>query len=215
MKKSAPGRGRQRRLSARMEFPDDERVYPWLSHLLDAYAILDTGVAVAVRETMKRNKTPLACAKGCDACCSQKDIPLYSHELIGIYWYAAEKITGTERTRLKAAIIDSRPGAGCPFLIDSICIVHPVRPFSCRQFNVFGSRCTYGEDPYFTRPWDVLAPRQDYIDRAFETVIPLYNIGEGMERDRAAKQIRSQAMNLRTFDWKGLAAAMEKAERRG
>jgi hypothetical protein len=41
-------------LSARVHFPDDEKRLLWLPMLLDAYAIVDTGVAVAVRQKEKR-----------------------------------------------------------------------------------------------------------------------------------------------------------------
>ncbi|MBS1114086.1 MAG: hypothetical protein H6Q92_1849, partial [Nitrospirae bacterium] len=37
----------------------------------------------------------------------------------------------------------------------------------CRQFNVFGSPCAEGEDPYYTRREDVLLPIKQYTDRAF------------------------------------------------
>ena len=43
----------------------------------------------------------LACSNGCDICCRQKDIPLYPHELVGLYWYASEKTSGPERDSLK------------------------------------------------------------------------------------------------------------------
>ncbi|HEX9019876.1 MAG TPA: YkgJ family cysteine cluster protein, partial [Nitrospirota bacterium] len=71
-------------LSRRLRFPEDEKRLAWLPMLLDAYAIADTGVWVAVRNEEKRRKARLACGKGCGHCCvHQRDIPLYPHELVG------------------------------------------------------------------------------------------------------------------------------------
>ena len=43
-------------LAARVHFPNDEKRLPWLPMLLDSYAIVDTGVSVAVRQEEKRQK---------------------------------------------------------------------------------------------------------------------------------------------------------------
>jgi hypothetical protein len=62
-------------LSRRLHFPEDEKKLPWLPLLLDAYAIADTGVSIALRGEEKRRKVKLACAKGCGNCCvHQKDL---------------------------------------------------------------------------------------------------------------------------------------------
>ena len=80
-------------LSRRVHFPEDEARLPWLPMLLDAYAVADTGVAIAIRDEEKKRKKKLACGKGCGNCCAhQKDLPLYPHELVGIYWYVSEKM---------------------------------------------------------------------------------------------------------------------------
>lgn len=195
-----------------MSFPDDEKRQPWLPHLLDAYAIIDTGVSIAIRREKKQGRE-IACKRGCDACCSQKDIPLYPHEIVGIYWFASEKTESPARNVLKARLSGSQALFACPFLVDGSCAIHPVRPFSCRQFNVFGTPCARGEDPYYSRRWDVLVPISEYTDRAFEAVIPIYNIKKGTPSIEAVRLIRSRIMNLRSFDWKGLVAVMEKTER--
>jgi Fe-S-cluster containining protein len=167
-------------------------------------------VAIAVRDKEKKEKKKLACGKGCGNCCvHQKDLPLYSHELIGIYWYASEKITGPGRDILKKRLADRAEGSGCPFLIDNSCSIHPVRPIGCRQFNVFTAPCAAGEDPYYTRRDDVLQPMADYLDRAFAAVLPLYNMKEG-DLAGAIRTVRSQIMNLLSFDWSKLAVLMEK-----
>ncbi len=198
-------------LSRRLHFPDDEKRLPWLSPLLDAYAIADTGVAIAIRNTEKRQKKKLACGKGCGTCCvHQKDLPLYPHEIVGIYWYASEKLSRQQRGELKGRLAHSSAGTGCPFLIDNACAIHPLRPVGCRQFNVFTVACAPGEDPYYTRRDDVLSPETEYLDRVFAAVLPLYNMKREGNVSAAIRTIRGQIMNLLSFDWSKLAALMSK-----
>ena len=198
-------------LSRRLHFPDDERRLAWLSLLLDAYAIADTGVAVAVRNVEKREKKALACGKGCGNCCvHQKDLPLYPHEIVGIYWYVSEKITGHARDLLRDRLAKGAAAQGCPFLIDNSCAIHPMRPVGCRQFNVFTTPCAPGEDPYYTRREDVLQPDPDYLDRVFAAVLPFYNLKRDGDLAGAIRTIRDQIMNLLSFDWSKLAGLMEK-----
>ena len=207
MKKSqAPGK----RLSRRLHFPQDEKKLPWLPLLLDAYAISDTGINVAIRNEEKRRKVRLVCGKGCGHCCvHQRDIPLYPHELVGIYWYVTEKLSPTVRAVLKRQLATHTRDSPCPFLIEGSCSIHPLRPVGCRQFNVFTTPCAQGEDPYHTRREDVLTPIQDYMDRAFAAVLPFYDLKKELDTGKAVKIIRSQIMNLQTFDWNRLVAIIE------
>jgi Fe-S-cluster containining protein len=199
-------------LSRRVHFPEDEKRIPWLSRLLDAYAIADTGIAIALRDEDKKRKKKLACGKGCGNCCEhQKDLPLYPHELVGIYWYVAEKLAAPVRDALKGRLAAHTADAPCPFLIDGSCSIHPLRPIGCRQFNVFTTPCAPGEDPYYTRRDDVLVPLVDYTDRAFAAVVPFYNMKTEGDTSKDIRLIRSQIMNLQTFDWKKLVAIIEQA----
>jgi Fe-S-cluster containining protein len=199
-------------LSRRVRFPEDEARLAWLPALLDAYAIADTGVAVAVREEEKKRRKKLACGRGCGNCCAhQKDLPVYPHELVGIYWYAAEKMITPARDILRDRLARSAAGAACPFLIDSACSIHPVRPVGCRQFNVFTTPCAPGEDPYYTRRDDVLSPLADYTDRAFAAVLAFYDLKGQPGRAEAVKLVRTQIMNLRSVDWSKLDAIMTQA----
>lgn len=190
-------------LSRRLSFPEDERRLPWLSMLLDSYAIADTGVAVAIRDEEKRRKTRLACGKGCGSCCvQQRDLPVYPHELAGIYWYVAEKIDPALRVILRERFAEHTIDGPCPFLIDGSCSIHPLRPIGCRQFNVFTRPCDPGEDPYFTRKTDVLVPLPDYTDRAFAAVLAFYGLDKERDVERAVKQVKAQIRNLKVHDWK-------------
>jgi len=198
-------------LSRRLHFPDDEKRLAWLPLLLDAYAIADTGVAVAIRNREKKQKHVLACGKGCGNCCvHQKDLPLYPHEIVGIYWYVSEKITGPVRHLLRSRLANGMARAGCPFLIDNSCAIHPMRPVGCRQFNVFTAPCAPGEDPYYTRRGHILQPDPAYLDRVFAAVLPFYNLKREGDLSGAIRMIRSQIMNLLSFDWSKLAGLMQK-----
>ena len=203
----APG---SRELSRRLHFPQDEKRLPWLPLLLDAYAVADTGISVAIRDEEKRRKVRLACSKGCGSCCvHQRDIPLYPHELVGIYWYVTEKLSATVRDVLKRQLAAHSPDSSCPFLIEGSCSIHPLRPLGCRQFNVFTTPCAEGEDPYHTRREDVLTPIQDYTDRVFAAVLPFYDLKKELGTGKAIRLIQSQIMNLQTFDWNRLVAIIE------
>ena len=197
-------------LSRRVRFPEDEGRLPWLSLLLDAYAIADTGVAIALREEGKKRGRKLACAKGCGNCCvHQQDLPLYPHELVGIYWFASEKMESPLRDILRDRLANGADDSACPFLINQSCSIHPLRPLGCRQFNVFTAPCAPGEDPYFTRRDDVLTPLSEYTDRVFSAVLPFYNMKQTGDVVQSLRLVRAQLMNLRTFDWKKLVAIMD------
>ncbi len=196
--------------SPRLSFPDDEKKLSWLSLLLEAYAVVDRGVFVAVAEEKRRWNKRLACRKGCDNCCrTHADIPVYPLELVGIYWFVSEKMADPLREVLRGRLSENRDGNECPFLVNDSCSVHLIRPVSCRQFNVFGNPCGEGEDPYYTRRSDVLTPIQGYTNKAFSTVLPFYGIAEGEGQAQAVNRIiHTQAVNLQTYDWKRLVGVM-------
>ncbi len=197
-------------LSRRVRFPEEEARLTWLPPLLDAYALIDTGVAIAVRKGEKELGGKIACSQGCAVCCGQKDIPVFPHELVGLDWYASEKLGPSDREVLKAQLAARGHGASCPFLVRSACSVHPVRPAACRWFNVFGAACGPGEDPYYTRRAEVLVQLEEYTDRAFTAVLSFYAMKKGDDLTRALRLVRSRIMNLQTYDWSKLLLAMEK-----
>lgn len=60
----------------RFSFPEDEKIYDWLSPLLNAYYIVYKGIAEAIKREKKRK---VACRKGCSSCCrTHKTIPVYT-----------------------------------------------------------------------------------------------------------------------------------------
>ncbi|MCL6106041.1 MAG: YkgJ family cysteine cluster protein [Actinobacteria bacterium] len=195
-------------LPSRLRFPADEKQLPWLTALLDSYAIVDEGVVAEIRDRQESSGQRPACRKGCGNCCQyQKDVPLFPHELMGIYWYVSEKISKERRSRLEQRFAAHGPDSHCPFLLDAQCQIHPLRPMGCRQFNVFGKPCEPGEDPYYTRRGDVMIPLPRYTDRAFAAVFSFYRINEE-DVDGAIGLIRAQMINLLDYNWPKLAAAL-------
>jgi Fe-S-cluster containining protein len=200
----------------RLRFPDDEAKYRWLPMLLGAYAIVDEGVEKAIGDELNGRSAPLACGKGCSACCRQKDIPVYPIELVGIYWYATEKVNGKVREALKKRLERHGAEGPCPFLADGACSVYALRPFACRQFNVFGTPCAEGEDPYHTRRHDVLTPIKGYTDRAFYLTLPFYGIADEGGKMLAIEEgiIHGQVRNIHAVDWSRLSALMANIDSR-
>ncbi|MBF0518911.1 MAG: YkgJ family cysteine cluster protein [Nitrospirae bacterium] len=179
--------------------------------LLDSYAIIDTTIESAIGLQYKSKKKGLACQNGCCHCCkTHKDIPVYPHELVGIYFYVTEKIKMPVRETLKWQLQFSKKSDACPFLISSSCVIHIVRPAACRQFNVFGTPCAEGEDPFFTRREDVLTPNVNHTNQAFHAVLDFYGIKDEKEKRKFIKsnKIHSQAKNLRELKWPQLINAM-------
>lgn len=199
-----------------MNFPEEAR-FRWLPLLLEAYALIDEGVSVSVGEQRDMRGAEPACREGCDNCCRNlNDIPVYPLELVGIWWYSTEKVSGPVRETLKGRLSAHKSGEPCPFLIDNSCAVYPLRPVSCRQFTVFGSRCAEGEDPYYARRGDVLIPDEDYTNRAFFAMLPFYGIDGEDERMQAVEDglIHTQVRTLQRCNWSDLAIKMEEFDSR-
>jgi Fe-S-cluster containining protein len=201
------GSNQQRRLS----FPADEKKHLWLPLLLDAYFMVDRGINEAVKTAFKEGKI-LACGKGCSSCCAtHQTIPVYPLELVGLSWYVTEKLIGPERGIVKTQLYKYTENDPCPFLVNKTCSVHPMRPVSCRQFNVFGAPCAEGEDPYYTRREDVLSPIKKYADRAFFIMLPFYGVEDEKERWKIIESgtVHQVVKLMQTCNWKSLADKME------
>jgi len=197
--------------SHRLTFPEDEARLPWLSLLLDAYAVIDKGTAIAISREKRKQKKRLACSEKCDTCCrANTDIPVYPLELAGIAWYATEKMTQPLRDCLQQQLSSQAANPPCPFLIDNICVVYPVRPIACRQYIVFGRPCADNEDPYYTRREDLLTPLQDFTNKAIFIMLPFYGISNEADRQKAIKTrfIHAKVQNIFSCNWKSLAEKM-------
>jgi len=194
----------------RLSFPGDEKRHSWLPLLLEAYYIIDKGIAGAINAEKQKGRKP-ACEKGCSSCCrTHKDIPVYPLELVGMTWYVTEKITGASREELRKQLESHKKHDPCPFLAKGICAVHPMRPMACRQFNVFGKPCEEGEDPYYTRREDVLDPVKKHVDQAFFVMLPFYGVEKESDRVRIIETgaFHKMVKELHSFSWKSLAGKM-------
>lgn len=197
-------------VSARLSFPQDERRQPWLAPLLEAYHLIDQGVAEGIDRAVLHGRQ-LACAKGCATCCrAHTTIPVYPLELIGIYWFVSEHLVEPGRGRLREQLRSHVSGGPCPFLVDESCSIHPLRPMACRQFNVFDHVCAEGEDAFHTRPQDVLVPDRRAMDAAFFEMLPFYGVKGKRERREVLKKglQHSLAKVLQQHDWAKLAERM-------
>ena len=174
---------------SRLRFPADEAKHPWLPVLLRMHALVDAGIATAVRNEERRRGVGRACRSGCDVCCrTQGDIPVFQIELAGISWYCAEKLEGARRAAVRAGLERHVAGAReCPFLVERACAVHPVRPMACRLFTVFGRPCAEGEDPFHARRADMLAPPPGLLARAYREMLPFHGVTEPKDQECLAR----------------------------
>jgi len=201
---------------SRLSFSDDEKMYDWLPPLLDAYYIVDKGIAEAIKKERKRHRK-IACSKGCSSCCkTHQTIPVYPLELVGISWYVTEKILGPEREVIRNQLRSHEEKNLCPFLLNGACIIHPMRPISCRQFIVFGKPCEENEDPYYTRLKDVLPLVKKYVDNAFFIMLPFYGVKDESERRKVIQTgaVHKLVKLMQTCNWESLSDKMDEFDRR-
>lgn len=199
----------------RISFPEDEAAHPWLSLLLEGYQIFDEGVVKAISLEEKRGRK-LVCKKGCASCCrAHTTIPVYPLELVGMSWYAAEKVKNPLRKKLAAQLKNYKDNKSCPFLVSDVCSIHPLRPAACRNFNVFDRACEEGEDAYHTRRKDVLTPLQKYMDKAFNAMLPFYGATNRAKRRQVLKSrvIHTKAVPMLRCDWSSLPDKMKEYEK--
>ena len=192
----------------RLHFPEDEKLQPWLPLLLEIQQLTNQAVAAAIKADGRK----LACGRGCASCCrTHTDIPVYPLELMGIAWYATEKLSGELRDRVRTQLQQHRDLGACPFLVDDACAIHPLRPMACRQFNVFNTVCAPGEDAFHTRLNDVLKPDQKRKHEALREMLRHHDIKDGRERRRLVEsgEVHRLAQSLREMRWETLAARMQ------
>jgi len=195
-----------------VRFPADEGKHPWLPVLLRMHALVDAGIATAVRNEERLRGVSRACRSGCDVCCrTQGDIPVFQIELAGISWYSAERIEGARRAAVRDALERHEKGARvCPFLVEHLCAVHPVRPLACRLFTVFGRPCAEGEDPFHARRSDMLTPPPGLLAHAYREMLPFHGVTEPKDQETWLERglVKTLAVNFPDCDWRSLARLM-------
>ena len=164
----------------RFHAPQQERRHPWLSLLLDAYALIDASVADAVTKAQE----PLACKAGCMECCIQP-IPLLPLEVLGLVCFLREMDKGQAARHVLALPPEN---SACPFLCSGNCLVYPLRPITCRRFLVCGIPCAPGEDPVATRPHHMLHPDKKMLAAALAVTAPYYKEQGLLHKERPSPQ---------------------------
>nr|WP_145401573.1 YkgJ family cysteine cluster protein [Paenibacillus xylanexedens] len=133
-----------------------EEKYPWLKDLLDAYFFTDSGVMVELDSQVQKSGREVACGKGCQACCLNPTVKINNLEIRGISWYLCEEMSSDNFKRVIQQLKQHQSTTACPFLLDGICSIYPVRPLACRITYVFETKCKDDEDVYMTRPDDLI-----------------------------------------------------------
>jgi len=191
-------------------YPEDEKIHPWLTMLLESYSITDQGVSAAIESETSIDRK-LACHRGCAACCrTHTAIPVTPIELVGISWHVTEKIEGSTRKMLQLQLQKHQSGEACPFLVDNVCSIYEFRPYACRHFNIFNQVCDEGEDAYYTRKEDVLTPSQSSIDDAYFETLPFYDLEQNEENKYKVEkgEINKVIHVLQELNWESLADKM-------
>lgn len=206
---------KKKRTETEVRFPADEGRHPWLPLLLRMHAIVDAGIAAAVRAEERRRGERRACRKGCAVCCrTQSDIPAFEIELAGISWYCVEKLEGAARPAVRERLERRAPGdPECPFLVAETCAIHALRPMACRLFTVFGRPCAEGEDPFHERRASLLAPPPGLLPRAYRVMLPFHGVTDKADQETwlARGLVTTLARNLPACDWRSLARLMDAA----
>lgn len=201
----------------RVSFPAAERQITWLGPLLDAYALMDAAMAASSHAAARRAGKPVACGKGCGDCCIQP-IPVTPPEVLGLAWFADVMLQGEARAAVATALAGLREaghdpvrGPGCPFFVQGVCTVYPLRPLACREYVVLGKPCDLGEDAAFTRPEDMVRLPVAAQRGAFALMLPLAGITGEREIAEALGQGRmlSLARALQSLDWSPLQHRMQ------
>ena len=151
----------------RLRMSRHERRHPWLSLLLDCYAIIDYSVDKSISQSEKK----IVCHNGCSFCCYQT-IPLSTIESAGIKFYVQTILNDGLRSLIIKQFNECVKI--CIFNSHGSCLVYPLRPIACRRYIITSECCTLNEDPTESRPNDILEPSREYLYRAVEMTLPFY-----------------------------------------
>lgn len=189
--------------TTRFKYKEDEKKYPWLPILLNAYHVIDSEYDEYIEEDQKRRGSIIACKKGCCNCCKNQSVPITPLELQGISWFVIEKMNGSLRTKIKKQLATFQHSHPCPFLSDAICSIYPVRPIACRSFFVYNKPCMPDEDLLTTRPSDILVASKEIAKHSALTMLPFYGISDENQQIRAFENgfIADISRFMHTVDW--------------
>ncbi len=155
----------------------EEKEYPWLTFLLDAYALIDASVQNAIDIKVEQGKN-LACKEGCAYCCSQL-VPITPAEAMGIRLTFNKFLPKVERERLLPQLNEHAGNnewkdGQCPFLVDNSCSIYTFRPIACRRYAVFNKACSSMEDIINVADDEGLNPDRAALYAALAHTSPIY-----------------------------------------
>ena len=195
----------------RFSFPVDEARYDWLRILLDAYYIVDIGSAEGLVKEERKRKSKVACHKGCHNCCLKPSVPITPLEIQGLSWFSSEKLKNPLRQVVKKQLFKHKQTTQCPFLVERLCAIYPVRPIACRHYFVFGLPCEPDEDPFLTRTKDIWSPGREVAQKASFEMLPFYGITDKNKQLIAFESgyILNISEQMHTLDWTAIGYAIE------
>jgi Fe-S-cluster containining protein len=199
----------------RHEFSDDEKKHKWLPTLLDAYAIADEVNTELLKERAQQG-IRIACSKGCPSCCKRPSVPFTAPELMGISWFAAEKLAAPARALVKQQLRRHETTSLCPFLVNSDCSIYPVRPLACRQFFVAGAPCKDNEKVMESRPQDLVFTPREGAHQVAMKLLEHFGIKRHDEKVKAFNSgfIVANSKHLYAHDWNHIADSMDAADQK-
>ena len=203
-----------RNMAHRYSSPIAEAKYPWLKTILDTFYISDSQVQDHLAKVAKNGIKP-ACHRGCDACCKNATVPFTAPELKCISWYAVEVLSGDIRTVVKERLVNHADSLECPFLVNAVCSIYPVRPLICRQFMVKGEPCTTEEDLATDRPEDIiLPPRESVIRPVAMRLLDNFDFKTPAAKTKAFESgfIGQNASYMHDYDWTKIAKTMQRID---
>jgi hypothetical protein len=196
-------------MAQRIRFLEDERQHPWLTILVDVYNLAERVNDELLAGCMRRGVV-IACARGCDTCCRNQKILLTNLELSGITWYVMEKLDHELRQQVRSQLANSKGAPGCPFLVEGVCSVYPVRPLTCRQFFVQRTPCTLAEDVNISRPQDIVRPTPESVINISFRLLDFWQITKKKDKIAAVRDgfIYQNMFPLQGVDWQQLLQTM-------
>ncbi len=177
-----------------------------LTIILDAYQISDSLTQAHLAQV-----GPVMCKKGCSNCCKNPTVPFTEPELIGILWYAIEKLKSPLRERVKQRLYAHQTSLECPFLVDDECSVYEMRPLICRQFYIKNKTCAPHEDIFTDRPDDIVAPIQSIAEASLLRLLDFWPRASSEDKQALLESgvIDDLTVNMHEYDWVELAKTMD------
>ncbi len=190
----------------RLNMPE-EQAQPWLSFLLDAYAIVDASIDDAI-ELAKSNNNKHICEEGCVHCCFQT-IPITPVEAMGIRYAINKLLPRIEREAIQKQLLEQEGNkewnkGQCPFLLENRCSIYPLRPIPCRRYLVLNTRClSPQEDVFTTRPKDILDSDRAALYAALAHTSPVYSSLGITEKGKVLSfdNFKQLFVDIREVDW--------------